>query len=86
MEKDDRSSGIEIRIDHRRDIAMPFVSIKIVKGRSLEQKRDLVRSVTQAIAASINVKPEKVWIQIDECEPENFATDGRLMADRGKST
>lgn len=61
---------------------MPFISIKIAKGRSLEQKRSLVRSVTDAVATTINVAPEKVWIQIDEFEPDNFATDGRLMADR----
>ena len=61
---------------------MPIVSIKIAKGRSLEQKRKLVQSVTQAISTSIEVKPEKIWIQIDEFEPENFATNGRLMTDR----
>lgn len=62
---------------------MPIVSIKIAKGRSLEQKRELVRSVTRAIAASIEVAPEKIWIQIDEFEPQNFATNGTLMADKG---
>ena len=61
---------------------MPFVSIKIARGRSLEQKRNLARSVTEAIAASINVQPEKVWIQIDEFEPANFAVNGQLMADK----
>jgi len=61
---------------------MPFVSIKIARGRSLEQKRDLVRSVTEAISTSISVQPEKVWIQIDEFEPDNFATNGRLIVDR----
>ncbi len=61
---------------------MPFVSIKIARGRSLEQKRNLVRTVTEAISTAINVQPEKVWIQIDEFEPDNFATNGRLMVDR----
>ena len=61
---------------------MPFVSIKIAKGRSLEQKRNLVRSVTEAISNAINIQPEKVWIQIEEFEPDNFATNGRLMSDR----
>ena len=61
---------------------MPFVSIKIAKGRSLEQKRELVRTVTAAISTSISVQPEKVWIQIDEFEPDNFATNGRLIVDR----
>ena len=61
---------------------MPIVSIKIARGRTLEQKRELVRSVTEAISKSINVQPEKVWIQIDEFEKENFAVGGRLMIDR----
>lgn len=63
---------------------MPFVSIKIAKGRSLEQKRSLARSVTDAIAESIGIPPEKIWIQIDEFETENFAVNGRLMADRDR--
>jgi 4-oxalocrotonate tautomerase len=61
---------------------MPFVSIKIATGRSLEQKRDLVRSVTEAISTTIRVQPEKVWIQIEEFEPDNFSTNGLLMIDR----
>ena len=63
---------------------MPMVSIKIAKGRSLDQKRRLARSVTDAIVSSIDVPPEKIWIQIDEFEPENFAVNGRLMADRDR--
>lgn len=61
---------------------MPFVSIKIAKGRTTDQKRALAESVTAAIADSINVDPRKVWIQIDEFELENFAVDGQLMVDK----
>jgi 4-oxalocrotonate tautomerase len=61
---------------------MPFVGIRIARGRTLEQKRRLARSVTDAIAASIDVPPEKIWVQIDEFERENFSVNGRLMADR----
>lgn len=61
---------------------MPFVSIKIAKGRSTEQKRALAESVTTAIASSIDVDPRKVWIQIDEFELDNFAVDGQLMIDK----
>jgi 4-oxalocrotonate tautomerase len=61
---------------------MPFINIKIAKGRTPEQKRKLFRAVTDAVSASIDVDPEKIWIQIDEFEKENFATDGRMMLDR----
>jgi 4-oxalocrotonate tautomerase len=61
---------------------MPFVSIKIAKGRTMDQKRDLVQSVTTAIARSIEVDPQKVWVQIDEFELDNFAIDGCLIIDK----
>lgn len=61
---------------------MPIVTIKIAKGRTLDQKRELVRSVTDAITDAIQVSPDKVWIHIDEFEKDNFATNGQLMADK----
>jgi 4-oxalocrotonate tautomerase len=61
---------------------MPFVSIKIAKGRSLDQKRRLAQSVTDAIASSIDVPPEIIWIEIEEFDRENFSVNGKLMADR----
>ncbi len=61
---------------------MPIVNIKIAKGRNLDQKRELVRSVTDAIVDTLHVQGHKVWIHIDEFETENFATDGQLLSDK----
>jgi 4-oxalocrotonate tautomerase len=61
---------------------MPIVNIAIIKGRTLEQKNEMVKSVTEAIASSINVQPEKIWIRIDEMEKENFATGGELHSEK----
>lgn len=57
---------------------MPIVNIAILKGRTLEQKKELVKSVTEAIARSVDVAPEKIWIKIDEMDGENFSTAGIL--------
>lgn len=57
---------------------MPIVNIAILKGRTLEQKKELVKSVTEAVAKSVDVAPEKIWIKIDEMEKDNFATAGTL--------
>ncbi len=57
---------------------MPIVNIAILKGRTSDQKKELVKSVTNAIATSIDVAPEKIWIKIDEMDGENFATAGTL--------
>lgn len=61
---------------------MPIVTIKIAKGRTVDQKRALVRSVTDAVTDSIQVSPDKVWVHINEFEKENFATSGQLMIDK----
>ena len=61
---------------------MPIINISIAKGRSLEQKRTLVQKVTQVVAETIGVAPEKIWIRIDEFDTENFAINGQLMSDK----
>ncbi|MDD5772044.1 MAG: 2-hydroxymuconate tautomerase family protein [bacterium] len=61
---------------------MPVVNIQILKGRSQEQKKKMAKTVTDAIVSSIGVKPEAVWIVIEEMERENFATGGVLHCEK----
>ena len=60
---------------------MPVVNVKIVQGRTVEQKRNLVAAVTDAVAKTIDVRPEAVWVLIEEYERENWATGGELRSD-----
>ena len=61
---------------------MPIVNIQILKGRSQEQKKQMAKTVTDAIVSSIGVKPEVVWIVLEEMERENFATGGVLHSEK----
>lgn len=61
---------------------MPVVNIKIIEGRSVEQKRKMAKNVTKAIADSLNIPEAAVWISIDDMKPENFAQGGELRADK----
>jgi len=61
---------------------MPIVNISILQGRTLDQKKELVKTVTEAVAKSVDVPPEKVWIKIDEMDKENFAPAGTLHCDK----
>jgi len=61
---------------------MPIVSIKIAKGRTVEMKRQLVQSVTQAVGSSLNLKSELISVLIEEFERENWATGGELHSDK----
>jgi 4-oxalocrotonate tautomerase len=60
---------------------MPLVTIKIIEGRTIEQKRGMITDVTKAIAKNIGCPASAVSIDIVEMKPDNFAMDGKLWCD-----
>jgi len=61
---------------------MPEIIVHAFEGRSLEQKRQLVKEVTEAVCRSFAVPPEAVSIRIVENSRENQAKAGLLWCDR----
>ena len=64
---------------------MPFLNIQLMKGRTIEQKRQLVATVTKAVCESIDTKPEKVRIVLSEMSSEDCAVAGVLISDKDES-
>ncbi len=60
---------------------MPLVTIKILEGRTVEQKRKMARDVTEAIAKNIDCPPAAVTIDIVELKEENISSGGKLFCD-----
>ncbi|GAB4186087.1 MAG: 2-hydroxymuconate tautomerase family protein [Roseiflexaceae bacterium] len=63
---------------------MPIVRIDLLIGRSPEQKAELIRRVTAAVAESIEVRPEQIRILLNELPPEHWAVGGQSMAERAQ--
>jgi 4-oxalocrotonate tautomerase len=63
---------------------MPRIIVQATKGRSLEQKRGLVRDLTKAMCDNFDVEPDQVTVVIQESDPENIAKGGVLAADRSQ--
>jgi len=61
---------------------MPEVYVYAVEGRSLEQKRALVKDITEAVAKNFNVGADAVMVQIVESSKENKAKGGVLFSER----
>jgi|GEM_PF-103964 len=57
---------------------MPFINLKMAKGRTEAQKQEFAAKATALAAEVLQVKPEWVTIIIDEYERENWAIDGEL--------
>ncbi len=63
---------------------MPFVTIQIAKGHSIEKKRELAKAITDTLVSTMGTKPEWVTVHIDEFKRENWAVAGQLHIDKHK--
>jgi 4-oxalocrotonate tautomerase len=61
---------------------MPEVYVHAVEGRSLDQKRSLVKDITAAVVKNLNVPADAVLVQIVESAKENKAKGGVLFSER----
>jgi len=61
---------------------MPEIYIHAVEGRSLDQKRALVREITAAVVKNFNVTADAVMVQIIESSKDNKAKGGVLFSER----
>jgi len=64
---------------------MPEVYVHAVEGRTLEQKRALVKDITDAVVRHFSVPPEVVTVEIMESPKTHKAKGGVLFSDRDPS-
>ena len=61
---------------------MPVVVVQMFEGRTVEQKRKLVRAITDAMIEHAGAKPDALHVAIQEYGKENWARSGVLGTDR----
>ncbi|AOM81514.1 2-hydroxymuconate tautomerase [Salisediminibacterium beveridgei] len=61
---------------------MPIVTVKMLEGRTDEQKKALVEEVTKAVTKTTGAPDERVSVVIEEMKPENFGMGGQRVADK----
>ena len=60
---------------------MPTIIIEAFEGRTIEQKRGLVKDITDAVCKNFKVNPDAVTILIHELKRENHGKAGKLGVD-----
>ena len=60
---------------------MPIVEIKLIEGRTVDQKREMAQAITQEICRIAQVPPERVIINFVDMKKENIANAGKLKSD-----
>jgi 4-oxalocrotonate tautomerase len=58
---------------------MPVVEIKWLEGRSKEQKKELVAGITELFGKVANVKPEDLFIIIEDVPRRNWAVGSKFF-------
>jgi 4-oxalocrotonate tautomerase len=60
---------------------MPYVTVKMLAGRTEEQKKALVEKVTDAVVETTGAPKEKVVVFIDEMTTNHYGVAGKRVSD-----
>ena len=60
---------------------VPIIRIEMLQGRSLAQKRELVRVLTESFCNIAQADPEHTTVVITEYPAESWAMNGKLYID-----
>jgi len=61
---------------------VPLVIVKMLEGRSAEQKRRLVREITEVVVKYTGAPEEQVDVLVEDYPRENWAKAGVLFRDK----
>jgi 4-oxalocrotonate tautomerase len=66
---------------------MPFVNIKVTQGGvTAEQKRELIKGVTQLLADVLGKDPKTTFVVIDEVDTDNWGIGGQSVTELRKKS
>lgn len=61
---------------------MPYVTVKMLSGRTVEQKRALIEKVTEAVSETTNAPKENITVFIEEMDATHYGQAGVMHADK----
>ena len=61
---------------------MPVITVEMFEGRTTEQKRKLVKTLTEGFCEAAGGTPSSVHVVIKDIAKSNWAVGGELMSDK----
>jgi len=61
---------------------MPLIQIHLLRGRTPEQKKELLEEVTRAVERTLGAPVESIRVWIQEVAPEEYMAAGILASER----
>ena len=61
---------------------MPIVTIELIEGRTVDQKREIAKEITQVIKEVTQVPDDAIEVIFHDMKKENYAKGGKLFIDK----
>jgi 4-oxalocrotonate tautomerase len=61
---------------------MPYVTVKMLEGRTDDQKRALVEKVTAAVSETTGAPEQNIVVFIEEMSKNHYGVAGKLFSDQ----
>ena len=61
---------------------MPTIRVELMEGRTPEQKKHLVKALTQEVVDILGSKPDSVDVLLYDIKRSDWATGGELWSDK----
>ncbi|MCA1040211.1 4-oxalocrotonate tautomerase [Bacillus infantis] len=65
----------------KEEVNMPYVTVKMLEGRTEDQKKALVEKVTDAVSETTGASKDKVVVFIEEMSKNHYAVAGKRLSD-----
>lgn len=60
---------------------MPYITVKMLEGRTEDQKKALVEKVTEAVKETTGASEDKIVVFIEEMSKNHYAVAGKRLSD-----
>jgi 4-oxalocrotonate tautomerase len=61
---------------------MPTLRVDLMEGRTIEQKKELVKALTEAVVKTLGGSPESVDVLLYDIKRHDWATGGVLWSEK----
>jgi len=61
---------------------MPTIRVELMEGRTPEQKKNLVKALTEAVVETLDSKPDSVDVVLYDIKRSDWATGGQLWSEK----
>lgn len=60
---------------------MPFITVKMIEGRTPDQKRKIVEGITSVVAEVCGIEADRIHVFLEDMARDTYARGGVLASD-----